>query len=82
MSKNLKMTQDVKGFEVRSCAPWRKPKTIFKSDVLWRDEPSLSRKATFCLFAAVEKDCFRNNNKNFIYRNLSSKDPKGLADIN
>lgn len=64
------MTQDVKGFEVRSGAPWRKPKTIFKSDVLWRDEPSLSVKATFCLFTVVEKNCFRNNNKNFIYRNF------------
>lgn len=82
MSINLKMTQNVKGFEVRSCAPWRKPKITFKSDVLWRDEPSLSLKATSCLFTAVEKNCFRNNNKNLIYRNLLAKDPKGVADIN
>lgn len=70
------MAQDVKGFEVRSCAPRRKPKTLFKSDVLWRDELSLSIKATFCLFTAVERNCFRNKNKNFIYRNPSAKDPK------
>lgn len=36
MSKNLKVTQDGKGFEARRCAPWGKPKTIFKSDVLQR----------------------------------------------
>lgn len=72
MSKNLKMTQDVKGLEAGRYLPWRRPETVFKSDVLQRDEPSLSLKAKFCLLTGVEvSDCFRNNNnKNFIYKNL------------
>ena len=42
MSKNLNVTQDGEGFEVERYAPSRVPKTVFKSDVLWRDEPLLS----------------------------------------
>lgn len=76
MSENLKVTQDVKGFEAGRYNPSRKPKTTFKSDVLWRNEPSLSVKAKFCLFTGVEeKDCFRNN---FTHK-TSSQGPEGFG---